>query len=344
LYLHNFSFPGNWHDFGLLTFNKNVNHKPATRPHLPSLRSISEGTIHMASITKLKTNQSVQHFDHGAAFNLVQAFHRHLDLGDLLQAFFAQAHTLLECVGMRYRNTHDEIDLQLGEDGPHSTSYKLTYQELNLGELVFLFRRRVTEDTLATAEDLTSLIMSPINNALLYRRLQQQPSAGQNATRAQPAIQHKPGQPSRPEPKRAGAVKAGKDDTLVLIGLDGFATIRDRDGLEWAQALVHAMQDQIREGLREADGVFQIDDEMLAVLLPRTSGNAALEVAKKIRVLIAGLHLRDGSITTQLTACMGIAGTNDANNAEQVLQQARAALQIAQREGSNRIELFLGGA
>ena len=280
----------------------------------------------MASITKLKTNQSVQFFDHGAAFNLVQAFHRHLDLGDLLQAFFAQAHTLLECVGLRYCNAADEIDIQLGESGPHTASYNLTYQEANLGELVFLFRRRVTEDTLATAEDLTSLVMSPINNALHYRRALQNtqtPAHGPVAA-----------------PKRADGVKPGDDDTLVLISLDGFASIRDRDGAEWAQALVHAMQDQIREGLREADGVFQIDEELLAILLPRTSGDAAVEVAKKVRVLIAGLHLRDGAITTQLTACMGIAGTRDAGNAEEVLQQARAALQTAQSEGGNRIELF----
>jgi len=290
----------------------------------------------MASITKLKTSQSVQFFDHSAAFNLVQAFHRHLDLGDLLQAFFAQAHTLLECVGMRYRNPADGIDLQLGEGGPHTTSYNLTYQDSNLGELVFLFRRKVTEDTLATAEDLTSLVMSPINNALLYRRALPQADATDNA--ADPSATSTPN--PNPAPKRAEAVKTGNDDTLVLISLDGFATIRDRDGAEWAQALIHAMQDQIREGLREADGVFQIDDEMLAVLLPRTSGSAAVEVAKKVRVLIAGLHLRDGAVTTQLTACMGIAGTQAAGNAEQVLQQARVALQAAQRDGGNSIELY----
>ena len=290
----------------------------------------------MASITKLKTSQSVQYFDHGAAFNLVQAFHRHLDLGDLLQAFFAQAHTLLECVGMRYRNPPDEIDVELGESGPHTTSYNLTYQEENLGELVFCFKRRVTEETLATAEDLTSLVMSPINNALLHRRA---------LLRVADVVANSDARPdskTKPKPKRAAGVKPGDDDTLVLISLDGFDKIRDRDGSEWAQALVHAMQDQIREGLREADGVFQIDDEMLAVLLPRTSSDAAIEVAKKVRVLIAGLHLRDGAISTQLTACMGIAGTRDAGDAEQVLDQARAALKTAQREGSNRIELFSG--
>ncbi len=192
--------------------------------------------------------------------------------------------------------------------------------------MAFLFHRRVTAETLAAADDLTSLVTSAINNALRYRR----------ALRNAPPL----GDGSSVEPKRTDAVQPAYDDTLVLISLDGFAGIRDRDGAEWAQALVHAMQEQISEGLREADGVFQIDDEMLAVLLPRTSGDAAVAVAKKVRALIAGLHLRAGAITTQLTACMGIAGTSDAGNADQVLQQARAALETAQREGGNRIERF----
>lgn len=303
----------------------------------------------MASITKLKTSEAVQLFDHGAAFNLSQAFHRHLDLGDLLQAFFAQAHTLLGCAGIRYRNAEAGIDLQLGGSGRHSASYNLTYQESHLGELVFSFPSRVTEECLATAEDLTSLVMSPINNALVHRQAVLVADAVvTDAVRAgvpgavadADALADTPAKGSKPEPLPAGKARSADDDTLVLISLDGFAGIRERDGAEWAQALVQAMQDQIREGLREADGVFQIDDELLAILLPRTSGEAAMEVAKKVRVLIAGLHLRDGAVTTQLTACMGIAGTREAGSAEQVLQQARKALQAAQSEGDNRIELF----
>ena len=288
----------------------------------------------MASITKLKTSQSVQFFDHGVAFNLVQAFHRHLDLADLLQAFFAQAHTLLGCSGICYRNPSDDIDSHLGERAAHTASYNLTYQDANLGELVFFFRSRVTEDTLSTAEDLTSLIMSPIQNALLHRR----------ALRAAEQLAPRPKPPAKAKPLSNKKKKKYDDDTLVLISLDGFKTIRSRDGAEWAQALIHTMQDQIREGLREADGVFQIDDELLAVLLPRTSGKAALEVAKKVRVLIAGLHLRDGEVSSQLTACMGIAGTREAGNADEVLRQARLALQAAKREGTNSIELYRGSA
>jgi diguanylate cyclase (GGDEF)-like protein len=286
----------------------------------------------MASITKLKTSQSIQFFEHSVALNLVQAFHRHLDLGDLLTLFFNQAAAIVQAVGVRYRNPDDAIDLEFGTSGRHTTSYNLTYQDDNLGEVIFSFERRVTEDTLATAEDLIALAMSPIKNALLYR----------HARLAAETVVSDLKSHSQTTP--AALLKPGNDDMLVLLGLDGISETRARDGAEWAQTLVQSMQMQIREGLREADGVFQIEDELLAVLLPRTTADAAAEVATKLRVLIAGLHLKDGAITTQLTACMGIAGTKDASSAEEVLSNARAALTRAQAEGSNSIEFHAGAS
>jgi diguanylate cyclase (GGDEF)-like protein len=167
--------------------------------------------------------------------------------------------------------------------------------------------------------------MSPIKNALLYR----------HACLAAETVVNDLKSHSQTTP--AALLKPGNDDMLVLVGLDGLSETRARDGAQWAQTLVQSMQTQIREGLREADGVFQIEDELLAVLLPRTTADAAAEVATKLRVLIAGLHLKDGAITTQLTACMGIAGTKDASSAEGVLSDARTALKRAQAEGSNSI-------
>ncbi|MDH3643156.1 MAG: diguanylate cyclase [Gammaproteobacteria bacterium] len=283
----------------------------------------------MTAITKLKTSQSIQFFEHSVALNLVQAFHRHLDLGDLLSLFYSQSAAILQAVGMRYRNAEDGVDVEFGSTGRHTTSYNLTYQDDDLGEIVFSFERRVTEDTLTTAEDLIALAMSPVKNALLYRRACLAAESVVTDLNARPE--------PKPQTKPAAMVRPGHDDSLVLVGIDGIAETRARDGAEWSQTLVQAVQAQIREGLREADGVYQIDDELLAVLLPHTNAERAPDVASKLRVLIAGLHLKDGAITTQLTACMGVAGTKAASTAEEVLDNARAALKRAQAEGANSV-------
>ena len=278
----------------------------------------------MSSITTLRTSQSVRFFDKAVALNLVQAFHRHLDIDSLLELFYSQATATLQVVGMGFKDPDGLYSFEFGERGPHTASYNLTYQETKLGEIVFHFTRRASEDTLATAEDLAALVMSPINNALIYAR----------ARRSAPE-----------QPKLADAdqnqvppIAPGNNDSLILVGLDGFAEIQDRDGPQWAQALVSSMQSQIRDGLRETDSVYQIDDELLAVLLPGTSVDRAAEVTRKVRVLIAALHLKDGVETTQLTVCMGVAGTKHASTAEEVFASAKEALLLARAEGTNRIK------
>ncbi|MCZ6643514.1 MAG: diguanylate cyclase [Gammaproteobacteria bacterium] len=278
----------------------------------------------MSSITKLRTSQTVKFFDNAVALNLVQAFHRHLDIEALLELFYSQATATLQLVGMRFKDPDGVYSFEFGESGPHTTSYNLTYQETKLGEIVFHFPRRASEDTLATAEDLAALVMSPINNALIYARARHTP----------------PKQPKLTDASRSQVppIAPGNDDSLVLLGLDGFTEIQDRDGPEWAQTLVSSMQSQISEGLREADSVYQIDGGLLAVLLPKTSVARAIEVSKKVRVLVAGLHLKDGAVATQLTACMGIAGTKHASTAEQVFSKAKDALLLAKAEGTNSIK------
>lgn len=291
----------------------------------------------MTAITRLKTAQNIQFFDHAVALNLVQAFHRQLELEGLLQLFYSQASAVLQTAGMRYRNDGENVDWQRDQQRGHAASYNLTYQNEQFGELTFYFVTPVSEDVLATAEDLVALAMSPLRNALLYRRaLLGHPRPGTGGTAA-PAIR-------APEPGAMRAsdsgLQAGRDDALILVRIDDIEEIRQRDGDAWAQTLVQAVQNQIDEGLREADGVFQIGDGQLAVLLPNTSGEAAAEVAVKLRVLIAGLHLASGDVDRQLTACMGVAGTAGAASAESVLDQAREALAQARREGPNSIRRY----
>ncbi len=271
----------------------------------------------MASITKLKTTQSIRYFEPDVALNLVQAFHRQLELEPLLALFFSQVEAVVQAVGICYRNPESNIDLLLGEEGRHTASYNLSYQEEKLGELVCYFRNRVTEESLETAEDLIALVMSAVRNALRYRA----------ATQAS-APQQLPGDLT---------LTPGGNDSLVLVRLDGYAETLERDGEAWAQTLLKSVQGQLSEGLRAADAVYQIDKSTLAVVLPHTPVERARDVAGKLRVLIASLHLRDGDVTQQLTACMGIASTRAARSAEEVLDWAREALENAERDGPNTV-------
>ncbi len=282
----------------------------------------------MSSITKLKTAQSVRYFDKSVALNLVQAFHRELDLGRLLELLYSQAQAVVRAVGLHYRNREvedDVIDLLVADRGRHTASYNLTYAEEKLGELIVHFDTRVTEETLETTEDLIALVMSPIRNALRHRSA---------------LLSHPTPQVFADIDAPGAALTPGSDDCLILLKLDGLGQVRQRDGDAWAQTLLQSAHNQIREGLRGADGVFQIDGDTLAIVLPHTPSEPALDVAAKIRILISSLHLKDGVVTQQLTACMGIASTRHASSASEVLDQAREALDDAERKGPNEMVIY----
>jgi diguanylate cyclase (GGDEF)-like protein len=286
----------------------------------------------MMSITNLQQADSPRHLALDQALALVQNLHRHLDPDALMGVLWVQAAALTRATGIRYRHPQRGLDIDLG-DGPHSASYTLTHQGAELGELVFRFRNRVDEAALGRAEDLLALAMPAIRNALAYHQANQRAAHAENIE----IIASAPVESRlrRRSPADAGATSA--DDALVLVSVDGYPEIRAQHGDGWAQTLLQTIAEQVREGLRDADSVFQIDEGLLAVLLPRTSESAALDVARKIRVLIAGLHLRDGRLNSQLTACMGVAGARDANVPEEVLDRAHVALAAAQEEGSNTI-------
>lgn len=268
---------------------------------------------------------SLRRMERDAALTLVQRIHRHLDPQALLDELWQQAAALTGATGLHYCHGGHGLDIERGH-GAHGASYTLSHEGSELGELTLRFQRRLDENVLATVEDLLALAMPALRNALAFHQACERSTAVVTST--------------APDPAAEDATRG--DDALVLVSLDGFDGIRADHGDTWAQTLIHSISAQIDEGLRDADSVFQIDEGLLAVLLPHTSEAAAVDVAGKIRVLIAGLHLRDGRLTSQLTACMGVAGARDAQSPEDVLERARAALVRAQREGASTIRATSG--
>lgn len=300
----------------------------------------------MTPISHLRQAESLAHLDHTLALELVQSLHRHLAPSALLEVLWKQTVRLTGAGGMRYRYEPLRLEVTIG-DGPHGASYALSHHGERLGELELRFEQPVDESVLQAAEDLLALAIPALRNALTHQTVCRQAArlerALENArTAAAPArgvVALHPVEPA-PAPQDEAAPGRPWEDALVLVSLDGYEDIRLAHGDVWAQTLIQTIQNQIHEGLRDADSVFQIDEGLLAVLLPRTSEDAAVEVAGKVRVLISGLHLRDGRITSQLTACMGVVGAQSAHTPEDVLFQARAALAQAQQEGPGTIRAY----
>lgn len=268
-----------------------------------------------------KPPQTYTHFDDRTALHLSQAFGQELELEPLLALLHAQLQALTASQGLRYRYPPLGIDLNLGLRERHTSEYNLSYRDEMLGDMTLFFARKQHAAEIETSEDVVALAFTALRNAITRLKLKVAPSQSEKALL---------------NPTHLDA-QSDKTDTLILLAVDSMEAIKERDGEEWAHILMTSVHKQIEEGLRQADGVYHVGDELIAVLLPHTTDEQAMEVAKKIRLLIASLHLRGNDIQTQLTASMGLAAARGASVAEEVMANAKRALAIARDKGANEI-------
>jgi GGDEF domain-containing protein len=283
--------------------------------------------------------RNLVYFDDRTALHLTQAFAHEVELEPLLELLFSQLQATSSTEGLQYKFQPLGIDLNFGQRDLHTADYNLSFRDNQLGKLVLYFSRPQHEQSIQTCEDLISMAFPSIRNAV--RLLE---------------VGNEPAPLTKQEKKTVASIaplpKEEKTDALILLALDDYPAIKARDGEEWAQVLMSSVHEQIKEGLRDADGVYHIGDDLIAVLLPNTTGGRAEDVAKKVRALIASLHLRngggngggdggsDGELSQQLTACMGLADARTAATAEGVMDHAKQALRKAQTEGANQINIY----
>jgi diguanylate cyclase (GGDEF)-like protein len=284
---------------------------------------------------KAQPTSNLVFFDDRTALHLTQAFGQENDLEPLLGLLFKQIQALTNAGGMQYIYKPLGINITIGEQTSYNADYNLSFRDAQLGKLQLYFAQHHSEHDLQTCEDLISMAFVALRNAVTVLELRNKPEPISTAERQSLAAV-------------APLAKEEKSDALILLALDDYSAIRSRDGEEWAQILMSSVHEQINEGLREADGVYHIGDDLIAVLLPNTTGSQAQEVAKKVRTLVASLHLRGGELQAsadgvpqhQLTACMGLSDARSAKTAEEVMQHARLALATAQQNGKNQIGIY----
>ena len=268
------------------------------------------------------TITSAVHFDDRTALHLTQAFNQESDVPSLLALLFSQLQALCGAHGLLYKNTDIELEYHLGKTAHHNAEYNLEYAGEDLGNLTIFFPRRQNEAELQTGEDLLALMFTALKNVVALTLAQQ------NAASA-----------LIPSNEAEELSKNEKADALILLALDGYGDMVNQGGEEWAQILMTSVHTQVKEGLRQADGVYQISDELIAILLPNTSQDQAQAVAEKVRILVASLHLT-GATDGQLTASMGIADAKLAKTAEDVMANAKVALAAARDDGRSSIRLY----
>lgn len=126
---------------------------------------------------------------------------------------------------------------------------------------------------------------------------------------------------------------------LIMLDVDFFKQVNDLHGHDIGnQALIHLAQ-LLCGTLRRLDIPCRYGGEEFAVILPDSDPTAALQVAERVRRVIAETPLQIAGGPLSLTVSLGIATSSidHPRSAEQIIQEADQQLYRAKQTGRNRV-------
>lgn len=129
---------------------------------------------------------------------------------------------------------------------------------------------------------------------------------------------------------------------LVMLDVDDFKQVNDAFGHPQGDEVLAAVAAALRELSRDIDEPARYGGEEMAVVLPQTDINGAVQLAERMRETVERLQIPrlDGDGQLQVTASFGVASIPDsAADKGNLIAAADAALYHAKRAGKNRVQV-----
>lgn len=126
-------------------------------------------------------------------------------------------------------------------------------------------------------------------------------------------------------------------NSALMIDADHFKAINDHHGHDVGDQVLRTLADTLKAGLRSTDILGRLGGEEFGVLLPGTDLAGSLEVAERLRGLVARLDIRSPSAAVPITISIGATQGAIGESIACLLSRADNALLQAKRTGRNRI-------
>jgi diguanylate cyclase (GGDEF)-like protein len=137
------------------------------------------------------------------------------------------------------------------------------------------------------------------------------------------------------------SARYGGQGAVMIIDIDGLKAVNDSLGHHAGDNLLRQIARILRERVRTTDIVARLSGDELAVLMPQTDTEGALQLGEDLRAQVAE-SARPAPEAEPVTISVGITmfGSEHAGGPEAVLVAADQAMYRAKEDGRNQIALF----
>ncbi len=134
------------------------------------------------------------------------------------------------------------------------------------------------------------------------------------------------------------AARHGYPVCLLMIDLDHFKQVNDRDGHQAGDRALIAAADVLRDAVRESDLVCRYGGEEFAVICPHANVGQGQVIGEKLRLAIAAIDTAPLGVGQRLTATIGVAESpRDATQHEDLIRKADRRLYRGKHAGRDRV-------
>ncbi len=128
---------------------------------------------------------------------------------------------------------------------------------------------------------------------------------------------------------------------ILMLDLDYFKMVNDTYGHDAGDAVLKALSNLLKQSVRASDLLIRYGGEEFLIILIDSHGEAADQVAEKIRLAVEGLKVPVAGIVIQKTISIGISDfPTDSETFWQAVKFADVALYQAKERGRNRVIRF----
>jgi diguanylate cyclase (GGDEF)-like protein len=131
-------------------------------------------------------------------------------------------------------------------------------------------------------------------------------------------------------------ISSGKSFSILMLDIDYFKNVNDEFGHMVGDDVLRAFAQRVREYLRPGDVCARFGGEEFVVVLPRTTLEAALEVAERLRQGVARCPLLE-TPRVQTTVSIGAATLAPGQTVGDLLVTADAAVYAAKNAGRDQV-------